>query len=429
MTRESRARREDVRLDRRTAWVAAGVSGLVLIVAAAVLVPWDWLPGAELRPVDATDVFSAEELARAEDHASVVRPLGLASTALSLLVLGALALTPWGRRLATAVARRLPWWLAAPVVVLVALTAARLATTPLAYLVRRRNLEAGLTDQPTGAWLVDRALGLGVSVVTTSLLVLLVVATARRFPRRWFLPAGALAAALVMGGSFAYPLLVEPLFNRFTPVPDGPFRTAALELAEREGVEVEDVLVADASRRTTTLNAYVSGLGGTRRIVVYDNLLDGVPLDQAMSVVAHELAHVRHQDVLVGTTLGAAGAVLAVCALALLLDTGAVRSRAGPAGGPAVAGVLVAVLAVGTFLSGPVENVVSRAIEARADRTALVATGDPDAFEAVQRQLSIRSLADPTPPEWARIWFSSHPTVLQRLGLAEAFREGRGEWG
>jgi len=397
---------------------------VVLAVAAGVLVPWDWVPDGALVPVPARDAFTAAQLARAEDHAAVVRPLGLLATAISLLVVGALALTPWGRRTAAAVARRLPWWASVPLLVLLALTATRVATTPVAFVVRRENLDVGLTTQPTGAWLGDRALGLLVSAVTTSLLVLVVVAAARRFPRRWFVPAGALAAVLVLLGSFAYPLLVEPLFNRFTPVPEGSFRTAALELAAREGVEVDDVLVADASRRTTTLNAYVSGIGGTRRLVVYDNLLEDLPQDQALSVVAHELGHVRHQDVLVGTTLGALAAVAAVCGLALLLDSAPVRRRAGAAANPTVTLVLVAVVAVGGVLAAPVQNVVSRAIEARADRTALEATDDPDAFEAVQRQLSLHSLADPTPPAWSRIWFSSHPTVLQRLGLAEAYRRG-----
>ena len=419
---------EDPTLDRRTAWVALALSMAVLGAAAALLVPWDWLPGGDLVPVAPRDVFTEDQLARGENHAAVVRPLGLLATAISLAVDCALALSPWGRRAGEAVTRRLPWWAAVPVLVLLVLTAARLATTPVAYLVRREDLDVGLTTQPTGAWLSDRALGLLVSTVTTSLVVLLVVAAARRFPRRWFVPAGALAAALVVLGSFAYPLVVEPLFNRFTPVPEGSFRTAALELADREGVEVDDVLVADASRRTTTLNAYVSGIGGTRRIVVYDNLVEGVPQDQALSVVAHELAHARHQDVVVGTSLGALAAVAAVCGLALLLDSGPVRRRAGPADRPAVALFVVAVVAVGGVVAAPVQNVVSRAIEARADRTALEATDDPDAFAAVQRQLTLRSLADPTPPEWSRLWFSSHPTVLQRLGLAEAYREGRGEW-
>jgi len=103
-------------------------------------------------------------------------------------------------------------------------------------------------------------------------------------------------------------VLVEPLFNSFESLPGGELRTAVLALADEEEVPVEDVLVADASRRTTTLNAYVSGFGGTRRIVLYDNLVEDLPQEQALSVVAHELAHARHSDVVVGSVLGVAGA-------------------------------------------------------------------------------------------------------------------------
>ncbi len=130
-----------------------------------------------------------------------------------------------------------------------------------------------------------------VNAVGTSLVVLVVVGTARRWRTWWPAVAGGTAAVLVMLGSFVYPVLVEPLFNQFTPLPDGPLRTAVLRLADEEGVHVDDVLVADASRRTTTLNAYVSGYGSTRRVVLYDNLVRDVPQDQVLSVVAHELGH------------------------------------------------------------------------------------------------------------------------------------------
>ena len=86
-----------------------------------------------------------------------------------------------------------------------------------------------------------------------------------------------MGALLVVLVSFAYPVVVEPVFNKFTPMPDGPLRTSLLQLAREDGVPVKDVLVADASRRTTSLNAYVSGIGATRRIVVYDTLVDTAP--------------------------------------------------------------------------------------------------------------------------------------------------------
>ena len=98
-------------------------------------------------------------------------------------------------------------------------------------------------------------------------------------------------------------MLVEPAFNHFTPLPDGPLRTQILQLAADEHVHLDDVLVADASRRTTTLNAYVSGYGSTRRVVLYDNVVHDLPRDQILAIVAHELGHAHHDDVLTGSML------------------------------------------------------------------------------------------------------------------------------
>ena len=257
------------------------------------------------------------------------------------------------------------------------------------------------------------------SWVLTSLVVLLVVLAMRRSPRRWFLWAGGAAAGLTMAGSFLYPVVIEPVLNEFASLPDGSLRAAVFDLAEKEGVEVSDVLVADASRRTTTLNAYVSGFGGTRRVVLYDNLVEGVPEAEARVVVAHELAHAKYDDVLVGTALGAVGAVLGVSLLALALDSPRLRRRAGVegAGTAAVVPLMLALWAVATLLVSPVQNTISRAIEARADRESLVATGDSDTFISMQRELALAALSDPTPPAWSQFWFGSHPTVLQRAGL------------
>src|SRR3712207_9103699 len=108
----------------------------------------------------------------------------------------------------------------------------------------------------------------------TALALLVLILLARRVPRTWWAWAGAGAAALVVVGSFLWPVLMEPAFNEFEPLADGPLRSDLLELAELNGTPVADVLVSDASRRTTALNAYVSGFGSTRRIVLYDTVLD-----------------------------------------------------------------------------------------------------------------------------------------------------------
>jgi STE24 endopeptidase len=320
--------------------------------------------------------------------------------------------------------RRLPWPVTVVALVAVVLLIGRLVTLPFGWVLQRRRVDYGLSTQSDAAWLLDQLRELGVAVVGTSIALLVLVGCARRWRTWWPVIAAAVSAVLVLLGSFVYPLLVEPLFNDFTPMPNGELRTQILRLADEEGVSVDDVLVADASRRTTTLNAYVSGFGGTRRVVVYDNLVDDQPHDQVLSVVAHELAHAKHDDVLVGTVLGAFGAVFGVGVLAGVIGMAGVRRRAGVSGmsDPRAVALVLALLAIGTLLASPVENGISRRIETRADVAALEVTGDPEAFIALQRALAVRSLADPSPPAWSQFWFGSHPTAVQRVAIAEQER-------
>jgi STE24 endopeptidase len=225
----------------------------------------------------------------------------------------------------------------------------------------------------------------------------------------------------VVAGSFLYPLVIEPAFNRFESLPAGALRTDLLELAEQSGSPVEDVLVADASRRTTSLNAYVSGFGSTRRVVLYDTLLAEVPDGEVESIVAHELGHVANDDVLTGTLLGALGAAAAVALLGWLLSWAPLLRRAGAdsAGDPRVVPLVLLLVAVGSLVATPVQNLVSRQVEERADLFALDLTRDAQAFIAMQRRLAQTNVSDPDPPAPWQWFFGSHPTAAQRVAMAE----------
>jgi STE24 endopeptidase len=399
---------------RRVAVGVAVVGALAFVLIAVLLVPWDPIPGGPLHPPSASSVFTAQEIQRAEDYSGTQRLLGWASLAVSLAVACVLGFSRLGARFVGRV--RGPWWWQVVVAVVGLAVVGRLATLPFSIALRHRALEFGLTNQAWGAYAVDVAKGLAVGVVATSIALIVLVGVARRWPRAWPAAAGVLLAGLVILGSFVYPLLVEPLFNQFEPLPDGPLRSQVLALADQEGVRVDDVLVADASRRTTTLNAYVSGFGSSRRVVVYDNLVNDVDDREILSIVAHELGHARHDDVLTGSLLGAAGALLGVGLLGLLVG-GQGRGPADPRQVPRV----LALVAIATLLASPVENSISRRIETRADVASLRATKDPEAFAEVQKQLALTSLADPTPYAWSQFWFGSHPTTLQRIALARRF--------
>ncbi len=400
---------------RRAGLVVAVVGTIAFVVLAWWLVPWDPAPGGELTPVPARSVFSAAEIQQAEQFSRWARVWSWSSLVVSLVVAGWFGFTRRGRGLFDRL--RGPWWLQVLQAVALLAVVGRLVTLPFAVAQRILYRDYGLSKQPWPGFAVDLAKTEAVGIVTTALGVVVVMACARRWQRAWPAIAGTLVVALIVIGSFIYPVVVEPVFNSFTPLPDGPLRTEIFALADDEGVPIDDVLVADASRRTTTLNAYVSGLGSTRRVVVYDNLVESLPQEQALSVIGHELAHARHRDVLTGTALGAAGALVGIGLLALLLSV--LRSRGWPSlRDPQVVPVLLAVVALAALATAPVQNGISRQIEIRADADALVTTGDSTAFIAMQRELARRSLADPTPPAWSQWWFGSHPTVLKRIALA-----------
>jgi STE24 endopeptidase len=242
-----------------------------------------------------------------------LRPTSYASLALGLVVVSVLGVTRLGARLVTRVARPLGggWVWQVLLGTLAVTVVVRLLTLPLRARSETVRREYGLSTQTWGSWALDVVRGVLVDAGLSALALLALVGIARVARRTWWAWGAGATAALVVAGSFAYPLVVEPVFNAFEPLPAGPLRTQVLELAERDGVPVDEVLVADASRRTSALNAYVSGFGSSRRVVLYDTLVDRATPDEVALIVAHELGHADEDDVLVGTLLGALGVAAA----------------------------------------------------------------------------------------------------------------------
>jgi STE24 endopeptidase len=409
---------------RRAALVAALVLGAAVVVVIAVRTPWTVLPvpPGGRTALDPTGGLSAGQVDRARSFAALLRPTSLFSLALGLAVAAVLGLTPLGGRLVRAVAAPFGggWAWQVLLGVLSLTVIGRLVTLPLAAYAEVVRHRYGLSTRGWGLWLRDVAVSTGINAALTAVGVLALVLLARRAPRTWWAWAALGAAGLVVVGSFLWPVLIEPAFNRFASLPAGQLRTDLLDLADRNGTPVQDVLVSDASRRTTALNAYVSGFGSTRRIVVYDTVLDRLPDEQIESIVAHELGHVAAGDVLTGTLMGALGAGAGVAALGWLVSSGPLLrwSGADSPGDPRIIPLLLFLIALATLLSTPAQNLVSRHIEARADMHALNLTDDPEAFGDMQRGLALTNLSDPDPPAAWQWFFGSHPTTAERIRLA-----------
>jgi STE24 endopeptidase len=385
-----------------------------------------------LAPAPRERYFTPEQLRRAKRFARGQALLGALHGAVQLALLAALVqrerrLAPPGERAvertvqrageragATA-AGRAPGSLAGAARAGAGLALAlRVAPLPLAALARRRALRAGLITQSWRGWLADLGRAAALESAFAAALASAAVALSRRWPRCWWAPAAGLSWALGAALAALAPVLLDPLFNAFAPLAPGPLRDELLALAERAGVRVRDVLTVDASRRTTAVNAYVAGIGPTRRLVLFDTLLERFEPDEVSVVIAHELAHVRFHDVrraLAQAALTAAPAALAVQRLSAEFLPGREGSAA------AFPGLALA----GALVSAPVALVsgrLSRALERRADRFSLELSRTPRAFISFERKVALQNLADPAPARW-RALLSSHPPTLERIAMAE----------
>ena len=388
---------------------AAGVLAVALILTIVVTTPWHLI---DLPTPDASLDFTAAEIARQNAFRHELLPWSTTSWVLAILVPLAIGFSPLGPRLYDAIRIR-RWYVAVPLLVLGLGLLTSLITVPTDVMAERVTRKYGLSVQDWGLWTRDRAVNWLLMSLALAVLALVLIGLARRWRRGWWLPAAIAAAVLVLGVSFAYPVLVEPRFNDFTSMPAGALRDELMQLAAQDGVPVKDVLVADASKRTTAVNAYVSGFGSTRRLVVYDTLLKDTPPAQVRRVVAHELGHAAENDVLHGTIIGVLGAAFAVTLLRLLLGARMADPRR--------TALLLALIVAGTTLASPVQNLVSRRIEARADYHSLHLTNDPKDFVAMQHDLAVTNISGLDPSRWRYWLFATHPTAPERIAMGRAW--------
>jgi STE24 endopeptidase len=354
--------------------------------------------------VEAESYFTAAQIERARAYRRPQLVLFATSSTIEVALLAWLAARP----------ERLPRQPAvAGAAVSVGLAAVQL---PLGAISHRRARAVGLATQGWRGWARDvaraRALSAGFAAAGGAAAVALV----ERRPDDWWRPGTALVLGLAVAGTYLSPVVIDPIFNHFEPMPDGETRRDVLDLARRAGVEVGEVYVADASRRTTAVNAYVTGIGRTKRVVLFDTLLDGgFSRDEVRLVVAHELAHVRHRDVPRGL------AFMALVTPAGLYATAQLAPRdAAPASLP---GLALAAGAVGAVV-GAIGNRLSRAVERRADSFSLQQTGGVEAFVGFETGIVLRNVADPDPPRLLHALLSTHPTTLERIGIAKGYEAG-----
>jgi len=282
-----------------------------------------------------------------------------------------------------------------------------------------------LSAQPLGGWVWEESLALLVTLAIAVPTLCLAYWLIGRSPQHWWLWFSAAALPLTVLLVVVAPVVIDPLFNKYTPLRDSELKARILDMAQRQGIDARDVYEVDKSRQTHKLNAFVTGLMGTKRIVLWDTLLEAMPPRQIEAVMAHEMGHYVKRHVWYGV----------LTAIGLITVAALLVSRIGPwlvsrlPARLAVSGVddvaafpLLALLVVVIgFLLAPAANAVSRHIETQADRHCLEVTHDPEAAIAAFRRLSDVNLSDPEPPAFVEFWLYSHPSLAKRIAAAERY--------
>jgi len=348
--------------------------------------------------------------------------LGAASFVLSVLYLGAWVLTGAAVALRNALGALTPvWWIELPLALLVLGAGHGLLSLPLRWLggfwLPRRF---GLLHQSFLRWLWDVAKAGGIGAVL-GVLAAEVVYGLLRATAWWWLWGALIFFAGYSLLAFAAPVWLVPLFYRLTPLQDVALGERLLRLAERAGVAVLSVWVADQSRKSRTANAAVVGLGRTRRILLFDTLITEFTGDEVETVLAHELAHQVHGDVPRGLLFQGALTLLTFWVADHALRIG---TRALGLGGPAdLAGLpLFGLILIGIgAVALPLGNAWSRHVERQADDFSLRVTGNAGAFISAMERLATLNLAEPSPHPVKEFFLYSHPSIERRVTRARAF--------
>jgi STE24 endopeptidase len=285
----------------------------------------------------------------------------------------------------------------------------------------------GFNNATPGLWLRDRLVSLVVTLVVGGLVLSVVVLATVELPTLWPVAAWATYLVVSLAALVVYPRVVAPLFNDFEPV-EGDLREAVEAVFDRAGFDCEQVYEMDASRRSAHANAYFVGFGRTKRVVLFDTLVDQHPAAEVQAVLAHELAHWKRGHVWRSLAAGAlqVGVLLAVAGW--LVDRSALYAAVGVPEAPAV-GLALAALVVAPLsrVAAPLSNRLSLAHEREADDFA-AEVESPDALADALERLVEENLSNPFPHPWYAAFHYTHPPVPERVRRLRG-RDGEGGGG
>lgn len=374
------------------------------------------MPLSPYRPVPAraTDFFETEQIEKGKAYVRPLRRMASVRSLVTTVALIALTLTHaipellggqrgWAVRMVVAVA----------VVSFVeqAIAAPFTAHRELVY-----DKRWGFSNQTVGGFLSDTAKMLSLGIALNTLLMLSLWAVIRA-TSLWWLVGWAIFSLFSVGLVILFPVVLAPIFNSYTPLEPGDLRDQLLAIAKDADADITEVMIEDSSKRDTRDNAFVAGMGKTRRLVIYDNMIDKDPR-HLRSVAAHEIGHWKRGHIVRSIPLALGLALANFVVLKLVLESGWVAEHAGVESlrDPAIYPVFSLVFPLASLVTQLPNAWLSRAHERDADLFSLCITGDPEGFVEAFRALATDNLDDVDPPWWRKL-VRSHPPIPERMAM------------
>jgi STE24 endopeptidase len=267
----------------------------------------------------------------------------------------------------------------------------------------------GLSNQTAGSWFLDIAKERALSFFISFSALIIIYLLLTHIPKYWWAISAAIFILFFILNFIISPLIIDPLFYKFKPLKDVELQTDIINLADKAGLRIDKILVADASKKTNTVNAYFTGFGISKRIVIYDNLLNKYSKKEVLSVISHEISHWKYRHILKNIIMGiiSIGAIFFILKmiLAKLQLTSDIRAVF----------IIFIFFTLVSFISLPVQNSISRFFEKQADNYAVILTEDADTQVNLFKKLAESNLAEVSPGPVIEFILYSHPSIMERI--------------
>jgi STE24 endopeptidase len=267
----------------------------------------------------------------------------------------------------------------------------------------------GLSNQTIGAWLLDVLKERMISLLINTFILNIIYILMIYIQKNWWMVAAAIFVVFLILANFVFPVFIDPLFYKFSPIEDKELKNEILQMTDKAGLKIDKILIADASRKTSRANAYFTGIGKTKRIVIYDNLLNQYPKNEVLAVVSHELGHWKYRHIFLSILISSAGIIIVLFILRLF--------QSGLNLNISMKSVLILfiIFSIISYITIPFQNFISRSFEKQSDSISIQLINDPQTQVNMFKKLAMSNLSNVDPSPALKFILFSHPPIIERI--------------